>query len=58
MKYILCTYSRYILYRSVVVQSYTIKDEVVNSLTPRKYTLFNGKFVFDLCDFFRNITLA
>ena len=42
----------------LVVQSYTVKDAVVNSLTSTKYNLFNGRFMFDLCDFFRNVTLA
>ena len=56
----MCTvYEVYACYVSgIVIQSYTIKDAVVNSLTSRKYNLFNGKFVFDLCDFFRNVTLA
>lgn len=32
--------------------------EALNPLTPRKYTVLKGNFVFDLCDFLRNITLA
>jgi hypothetical protein len=28
------------------------------SPNPRKYTVLNGNFVFDLRDFFRNVTLA
>ena len=31
----------------------TLKDEVFNSLTPSKYTVLNGNFVFDLRDFFQ-----
>ena len=45
----------YIFYRSiypVVVQSYTIYNEVVKPLIPRKCTVFNGNFVFDLYDIF------
>ena len=45
-------YSTYILYRSVclpVVYSYTILNEVVKTMTTRKYTVLNGNFVFDLC---------
>ena len=53
--------SRRMLYWSVcplVVYSHTIYNEAVNPLTPRKYTVLNGNFVFDLCDIFRNSTLA
>jgi len=31
----------------------TRKDEVVNPLTPIKYTVLNGNFVFDLRDVFQ-----
>jgi hypothetical protein len=58
--YMYCRYSTYVHYQSVsplVVQSYTIQDEAVNPLTPRKCTDLNGNFVFDLQDFFRNIIL-
>ena len=51
-----CTYSTYILYRSVcplVVQSYTIYDEVVNPLTPTQRIVLNGSFVFKLHDVFQ-----
>jgi hypothetical protein len=49
--YIYCIYSRYILYRSIhplVVYSYVVYNEAVNSQTLRKYTILNGNFVFDL----------
>ena len=49
-------YTKYILCRSVcplVLQWYTIQDEVVNPLTRRKYTVLSGNFVFDLCDVFQ-----
>jgi hypothetical protein len=39
-----------------VVYSYTIYAEVVNLLNPRRYTVLNGNFMFDLRPFFRNIT--
>jgi hypothetical protein len=64
--YVYCTYSTYILYRFVcplVVQSYTIQDEVVTPLTPRKYTVLNGNNEFDLhdvnmFDVFQDVPLA
>jgi hypothetical protein len=31
--------------------SHSQQDEVVSSLTPRKYTVLNGNFVFDMHDF-------
>jgi len=31
--------------------SHTLQDEGVSPLTPRKYTVLNGNFVFDLCNF-------
>jgi len=31
----------------------TVYDEVVNALTPRKYTVLRGKFVFDLHNIFQ-----
>jgi hypothetical protein len=34
-----------------MIYAYTILDEDVNPLTPRKYTIVNGNFVFDLHDF-------
>ena len=49
-------YSRYILYRPVcptVVQSNTVQDEVVNHLTPRKYSVFNENVMCDLWDVFQ-----
>jgi hypothetical protein len=36
-----------------VVKSYIKSDEVVSPLTPRKYTVLNGSFVFDLHDVFQ-----
>jgi len=30
----------------------------VNPITPRKYNVLSGNYVFDLCNFFRNITLT
>lgn len=42
------------LHRSVcplVVQLYTVKDEAVNPLCPRKYTVLSGNFVFIVYDF-------
>jgi hypothetical protein len=42
------------LYKSVwqlVVWSYAIQDKVLNPQTPRKYTILNGNFVFDLGNF-------
>jgi hypothetical protein len=64
-----CKYTVYTLdtpYTSMcilVVYLYTTKNEAVNPLTPRKYTVLNGNFVFDLPDFdlqnvFRNVSLA
>ena len=47
--YMCSMYSTDIFERSacpLVVQSYTIQDEVVSLLTPRKYTVLNGHFVF------------
>jgi hypothetical protein len=38
------------------VYSYTTWDKVVNPLTPRKYNVLNGDFVFDLCDVFQEHT--
>jgi len=40
-----------------------MQDEAVNPLIPKKYMVLNGKFVFnlhdfDICEFFKNITLA
>jgi len=46
----MCTY---MLYRSIcplVVESHTTWDEGVNPLTPKKYKVLNGNFVFDLRD--------
>lgn len=37
----------------LVIKSYTIIEEV-SPITPRKYTILNGNFVFNLNDFFRN----
>ena len=48
-------YMWYIIYRSVdplIVQSYTIYNEAVNPLNPRKYNVLNGNFVFHLHDDF------
>jgi hypothetical protein len=45
-----------ILYRSVrspMVQSHTIQEEVVNTLTPKKYTILKGNFAFNLRDVFQ-----
>jgi len=56
-----CIYSTYILHNSIhtlVVQPYTIQDEAGTPLTPRKYNILNGNFGFNLCDFYRNVTLA
>jgi hypothetical protein len=39
-------------YVHTVVQSHTIYDEVVNPLAPRKNTILNRNFVFDLHDIF------
>jgi len=53
--YIYCIYSTHTLYRSIcplVAWSYTIQDEAVDPLIPRKYNILNGNFVFDLCDVF------
>jgi hypothetical protein len=36
----------------------TMQDEVVKPLTPRKYSVLNGKFVFDMYDVFGDITLV
>jgi hypothetical protein len=36
----------------------TLQDEVVIPLAHGKCIVLNGKFVFDLHDFFRNVTLA
>jgi hypothetical protein len=52
--YVYCIYSRYMLYRSVcpiMIESYTISYEVVNSRTPRKCTVLNTNFVLNLGDF-------
>jgi hypothetical protein len=38
--------------------TYTIQDEAVNPLTPRKYTDLNGIFCLICAMFFRNVTLA
>jgi len=49
-------YSRYLIYTFIcplVAQSYTIQGKTVNPLTPRKNTILNGKFVFDLRDIFQ-----
>ena len=54
--YIHCIDSTLILYRCVcppVVKSHTIQDEAVNPLTLRKYNVWNGNFVFNLCDIFQ-----
>ena len=47
----------------LVVYLYIIKNEVVNPLSPRKYIVLSGNFVFDLPNFdlqnvFRNVSLA
>lgn len=34
-----------------MIESWTVKEEDVNSLISRKYTVLNGKFVFSLHDF-------
>jgi hypothetical protein len=47
-------HSTYIPYGSACpqeVQLYTIQDEVVSPLTPTKFTVLSGNFVFDLHDF-------
>ena len=49
-----CILSTYILYRSIcplVTQTCTVQNEVVSRLTPRKYIVLNGNFVFDLHNF-------
>jgi hypothetical protein len=38
-------------FSSIVIHC-TVWDEVVNPLTPRKYTVLNGNFVFDGHDVF------
>jgi hypothetical protein len=51
--YLYSIYSTCVLYRSVcpwMVLSYTILEELVSPLTPRKYTVLNGIVVFDLHD--------
>jgi hypothetical protein len=50
----MCIYCLYIFYRCicpVVVESYTIEAEVASPLTPRKYIVLKGNFVFHLRDF-------
>ena len=47
----------------VMVYLYTIKNEAVNPLTPRKYAVLNGNFVFNLPDLdlqnvFRDVSLT
>jgi len=37
-----------------VVYSYTTQDEVINPVTPRKYTVLNENFVFDLRKIFQD----
>ena len=51
--YMYCKQSSYILYRSVCSLLIVIDYIVVNSLTPRKYTVLNGNTVFDLCSVFQ-----
>ena len=41
-----------------VVQTYTLQDEAVNPLNPRKYTALNGIFCLICAMFFRDATLV
>jgi len=36
----------------------TMQDEVVKPLSPRKYSVLNEEFVFDMHDIFRDVTLV
>jgi hypothetical protein len=59
--YIHCIHSRSMLYRFIyplAVELYPTKNEVFNPLTLWKYNVLNGNVMFNLCDFFRNITLV
>ena len=38
---------------ALVVQLHTIQDKAVTPLTPSKYAVLNGNFVFDLCGVFQ-----
>ena len=49
-------HSAYILYRSIcplVLQSYTIHDEVVDPLNFKKYTVLNRNFEFNMHNVFQ-----
>jgi hypothetical protein len=48
--YTLCTTDIYSTGQYVQWYILTLQDEVVNPLTPRKYTALNWSFVFDLQD--------
>ena len=54
--YTYCIYSTHIFRTAIcliMAQSCTIQDEVVNPLTPRKYTALNGNFLLHLCNVFQ-----
>jgi hypothetical protein len=45
------------------MQAYSIQEDIVHPLTLRKYIVLKGDFLldlcnFDMCDFFRNITIV
>jgi hypothetical protein len=44
-------------------QAYSMQEDIVHPLTLRKYIVLNGDFLldlcnFDMCDYFRNITIV
>ena len=59
--YIYCIQSTYIPWRSVcplLIQSYTIQDEVVNLQTLRKYSVLNGNYLLILHEVFHEDNLG